>query len=1164
MSRDYSSILKEIQAEQVEQQIQNGDASKVIAKELTEIKDLLSNNLQMSQSAAHDGTPSRDYSERSQRWEPNRSRPMSGGGYKGASQEFMDAFNKELKETFLGPMRQGLTNSVKELSNALGVELKDLPKGLGQSVAQSLSKSLVGKAYGKSLEKATSSLSTGISQAAANITASGGKLSAGFGSLLKGAAGAAKAMGPWAIAIGVALKALETLGPAIEGITQFFGAMRTAASRGLESSQKQLALAQERFKQDVNDLVREPFEILKESAQEVYNAWDNTVSKINATQGYTKSDLQDLMAAFAERLRSENLTSYVAGTDIINNLSRVLESGLSGRVAEEFAYEATKLNKAVPTQDFFSYASTYASIAANILAEGGTEADALQEANNQLEDFASNVLYASRQISGGFSTGLTNASSLLEDASKIAIAAKTNNTSNISAALTSIAAIVGAMAPDLASGLISTVTSAALGGNSSNYTALRSLAGTGASNTAFLQALAADPQGVFATMFMNLGQLQNMSSGNYMEVAEGLSQIFGVSMDAFARVDFAQLADAVYSMSANNAALEQNMALLVEGQTTTTAEQLKTQQINEYMIEEGLSYVLDNEVARSIQEHMWDEELNRELMEATYGVELVGSTATLLQGIAQTITLIKRLFDPSKWLSGAANVAITQQEGEALSRELQDVIASRVVGQGSSYIHLLTATGRPANDHFQTASYLKRLTGKSGVNERASAIEDWYAVSGQTTSKNVNAWYSSLMNSLEDVYGSKDDRLIGSEMGSDYLTADWSEHQQKNKMSSSVVNGLANLGRSAVGLIGSVVSPLFDPSTSTTAAAADQIVKGLDDATGGALSQVDDWWNAGVGVIESWLRLGSTGDRSPSYSTGAGRGITIPELAAQNPSAAFAPPSGQKNYVLIDGKYYSLDQMQEEAQAIQHEEEQKIIAETERLDLALTEGAQRKAHNEYLSKYGYKRYMPASMYDWGLVGKSGLYTGASNNQSYYSALTSAAATSKQVEKIETVIAGMGAAAEDKIGYDEYLQKMGVSNVEDLVAGTNVTAQDLQYMYETEQTNVTSQEKQKLEDAQLEYYTWQLERKDAEEAVDSAVLSYIKAAEQDQSEDAILQLANSLASGVSDLTDPTQQQNALLSKILLVCEAIMQQNNGGGGMSLPSTLLSLATGGSLTV
>ena len=75
------------------------------------------------------------------------------------------------------------------------------------------------------------------------------------------------------------------------------------------------------------------------------------------------------------------------------------------------------------------------------------------------------------------------------------------------------------------------------------------------------------------------------------------------------------------------------MKLLASGQTTTTAEQLKMQQINQYMIEEGLAYVVDNAAARMIQEHMWDEQIARQITEATFAVDLAGSSLELLASI---------------------------------------------------------------------------------------------------------------------------------------------------------------------------------------------------------------------------------------------------------------------------------------------------------------------------------------------------------------------------------------------------------------------------------------------------------------------------------------------------------------------------------------------------
>ena len=238
------------------------------------------------------------------------------------------------------------------------------------------------------------------------------------------------------------------------------------------------------------------------------------------------------------------------------------------------------------------------------------------------------------------------------------------------------------------------IVKAALGGNSSDIVALRSLAGVNASNTEFLRQLAEDPQRIFSTLFSNLSNLQHMSEDAYMEVAEGLSSVFGISMDAFARIDFNYLADSIRNMNVSTDALNENMDLLASGETTTTAEQLRMQQINEYMIEEGLAYVLDNEVARSIQENMWAEQRAMEMMEATYGVELKGAALELLEGIKQTVGNILSVINPLSWIRKIVDGITTVAESNAMSADIVQLLELGKVGTGNAQsLYQLTTRG---------------------------------------------------------------------------------------------------------------------------------------------------------------------------------------------------------------------------------------------------------------------------------------------------------------------------------------------------------------------------------------------------------------------------------------------------------------------------------------
>ena len=517
-------------------------------------------------------------------------------------------------------------------------------------------------------------------------TLTGGSVEAG--AALNGLTHAAATLGPEFFIVAAATKIVverlkKALVPAIEGTKQMFKALQEAANRYTTSRDKSLEESKKRLQADVETLIKTPFELLNKGAQAWYDAWDSNLRTINATQGYTKADTQNLFSSFAERLRAEGLTGVISATDLTNNLSKVLESGLSGTVAEEFAYLATKLNAAIPTEDFFGYAGTYASIAAEAIRNGKSQADAIEYANVQLTQFASNILYASREVAGGFTTGLKDAESLFEKSVRISQTGRTYDISEISGVLSSVAAITGSIAPDLASGIVDAIYNVAVGGNNSDLVALRSLAGINASNTEFLRELTSNPKGVMADLFRSLSDMQSMSPDAYMEVAEGLSKIFGVQMDALARVDFSYLADAVETMAVNSRSLDENMALLAAGETTTGAEQLKMQQINKMILDEGLSYVLDNEAARAIQQHMWDEQLALQIQEATYAVDLQGSALSFLEGIARTVDNILNALNPFSWIKKIANLFSSAEDAGNLHADIQQVLELGKVGSGN-------------------------------------------------------------------------------------------------------------------------------------------------------------------------------------------------------------------------------------------------------------------------------------------------------------------------------------------------------------------------------------------------------------------------------------------------------------------------------------------------
>ena len=480
----------------------------------------------------------------------------------------------------------------------------------------------------------------------------------------------------------VAMSPIQAIMPLIESVAKAISVISKIFGKDDAMDEQRTKNAQERYKKDIETIVETPFKILEDAAQKVMDAWDSALRVINQTQGYNKASLQGLMSDYAQRLRNEGLTSVISGADITTNLSTVLNSGLSGKVAEEFAYIATVLGAAIPTQDFFSYGSSYASLAANAIQQGMSQADALEMANNELKQFASNILYSSRVLTGGFTTGLQDASNLFDLAVQIVNSARGGSVSSISGVLTAVAGVVGAVAPDLASGLTSVLGTLALGGNSGSAVALRSLAGINASNTEFLNAFVQNPQGVIANVFSGLARYQTMSESNYMEVAEGLAEVFGVDMASFARVDFAALADSIKRVAVNTSSLDENMELLQSGQSTLTSEQQRYQQINKYMLEEGLSLVLDNEAGRAIQQHMWQEQIANQMMEAEYGVELHGAGLDLLQSLRSTLKNVLSLLFP--WfgtVKAAVNLATTSVQMADQMASIGQILKAGAVGE---------------------------------------------------------------------------------------------------------------------------------------------------------------------------------------------------------------------------------------------------------------------------------------------------------------------------------------------------------------------------------------------------------------------------------------------------------------------------------------------------
>ena len=987
-----------------------------------------------------------------------------------------------------------------------------------------------------------------LGETGTELTAVGGEL-AGLGETA-GVVGAA--FPELIVAAGLASVALEVISnqintvisPAIEGIQKFFSALVNSFNRDITLYSKYVELANKRFEDDVKSIREAAYKVIEDSANRVMEVWDRIETTVSATQLTDKAGVQDLWSAYASRLKSEGLASVVSSADIMEKLESVLQQGLQGAVAEEFAYQATLLNSAIPTEDFFQYASTYAAIAANAIKAGMSQQEAIDFATQELQTFANNLLYASREVAGGFTTTLKNSSELFEKAADIALTAHQTSTSQISRVLTTISGAVGAVAPDLASNIVDAVYKAAVGGNSSDITALRSMAGVGASNTAFLQALTQNPQEVLSTLFGNLAQLQNMSSANYMEVAEGLSEVFGMSIKEFARVDFNYLASAISNMSLSSDSLAENMSLLVEGQTTSNDSQMRMQKINEYMIEEGLAYVLDNQVARAIQEHMWEEQLARDIMEAQYSVDFAGSALTMVTGILNTLKGLIDLINPLGWVKKVGNVALTLIESAAEDAELKEILELGKVGEGNAQA-LYNLTTR--NEQLNLATPIVELLG--GVSLQRT-VQDLMSLSDALLTGNLSMdMYNTggVGGALSDLWNQAGNAVgyIGDRIG----------------------DGLDSVGDWFSNLFGS-------NDTATTSAMSDYTQTAASSASQNA-AKTSSLGLDSVKVASDSLARSTSSVAETASTLSATTGIIGKTISSLISSGDWRKNAGYNPY------YYNFGDS-----GTDYYTPTKSDAETlsELINKSIREYIDEE--NKLATQLDEKRSTIADDYEGILIERDAdilAEVGEIQHRSFY--------TEAEMVKMVREASDEMLNTEQQTSFEDWLEKFqaqtGIGNLAATLSDYGETLATIEALYQQEEASRQDaltkardlHEVQFWEDMQQfatkdfvwfmrEWERYYIQHEAYTEATNQAYAEAVNLSVRERGEmgDSVLALAEALTDNniwmeeLGDkIKDPVVHTNVLLSKILLVVEAIMQQNNETSIVSVPTALSSLGLG-----
>lgn len=1114
------------------------------------------------------------------------------GSRKNPLDQIEDAFAKEMLNAISGgDFKKNINKALTTFSQQMGFEFNELPTKLGQEMGKQFAQSGVGKALtkqvqnllvgkngdtgligsiGKRIGPETAKLFKNMAKDMVNLpgTAEGvaelGTASVEGATALGEMAGAVGAVLP-EIALAVAAIALvaKIAEPAIEGFGKMLNALTKSAFKEDELRAKRRDAAQKRLEADINYLVERPFELLNEAAQKWYDTWDNNLQIVGQTQGYNKESVYNLYSSYAERLRSEGLDAVVSSTSVIDGLKQVLATGLSGKAAEEFAYTATKLQAAIPTMDFFQYAGSYAQIASNAIAQGASQAEALNLANQQLESFANNVLYANRELAGGFNTGLSNASQLFTDAVKIAQTARTGDTTAISGVLTSVSAVVGAVAPDLANGLVQNIVNAAIGGNNENIVALRSLAGINASNTEFLRAFAEDPQSVFSSLFNKLAELQTMSNDNFMEVAEGLAPIFGVDMAALAQVDFNYLARAIEQMDINSGSLEENIALLASGETTTTAEQAKMAEINQMILDEGLGIVIDNEAARMVQQHMWDEQRDAAMQSATYAVDLQGAALSLLQGIAQTVTLISRFQNPADALDEAiGNISETLDEAMTERQVLNEILVKGAVkGSNAALNNLINYSGMSPLDVFNegitNSNYntlrdtrlARMLFGGTSVSGST-----YYQDLAESATSTIGTWSSAYAHIMSDVL---DVAIPGGQYG------------------------LFSSGSGTASEIGSAIGQSIN----------DELIDAMhfdyfDKSNHSAVSSQYGWSTVGKSSAR-FLSINS--NQSALYADTVGALLGDETEANKSKLRTLLGTVKELNQVAID-----LDAKDTTGKLATKIKDVVSKSGTSTYDeFVASQFSDRDAYLEALEAYGTTEEAVKGQFEFGKA-RSAAAVEEARSDAAFAFNQDARNVIDEMRKFwdfaggtagiyETVIWNPFVTAwstfwgtnigdyntqfwqpffADGAKFDQGIITLfnEMVNIRDNWIGDTTKSTTVRGLLNTINSTLISFNNS-FDDWVQDWTDFYINHTTYSARTSSADWSEMVNMEASASRDTALALANSLEalSNLEDLKDPTVQSNVLLAKIVVLLEAIMQQNNGTGGLSLIDTISAMSLG-----
>ena len=483
----------------------------------------------------------------------------------------------------------------------------------------------------------------------------------GIGGALGDVAGGAVATAINAVAPGLGSLIGNAIDKSITKASEALGEwLSYFANHARDTRDALIKAALDKIKQDVKDMATYSIDIQRTSLDKIYNAWDQNLSTVNATQGYTKEALNSLQDSVAQRLQREGYGNVINAADYVTQLTNTLNSKLGGELAEAFAAQNLILQKAVPELDLSAMAADFAAIYTNAEKQGRSGEAEMINAMNQI----AGATKALEEVTGGNNQFITQVGTFLKKAEEVVIRSggTTDQIVELTTQMMAAEAPLAALTPQL-SGFTNTIIDALMNSNESTAVALRAITHDidntiGVSMTDFTKSFMQDTQGTLTAVYQAIDTFinTNANEGARQEFLQAMQSVFGLQASQIAQIDFGDIADQIASASltTNAKALTAAENLVRSGETTTWEDQLVNNTTNQLLATNAVRDTIDNKLMRKLETNELVMERAVYELESTQTVDFAEKTMAFLTNIADIIT---GLLDPLGLLSGLTSIA---------------------------------------------------------------------------------------------------------------------------------------------------------------------------------------------------------------------------------------------------------------------------------------------------------------------------------------------------------------------------------------------------------------------------------------------------------------------------------------------------------------------------